>query len=338
MQGGALDVQREPLRRRHSGIRVALALQAFFLAVSLGYHSGRCSAAVPAALQSPQEDEEAYYKNAYTIIDLPFAEVLADIPQLRGLEPASSQKELPTILRKVGTTVQQLYQSLPSVAADERITQEKCDYDGRARSTTHHDFGYLIIVNHDEPVATLQEYRTDAQMKPVESTGVGQGFTFTKDFGSMWLLFYPSNQSECHFRYLGEQTLNGRDLDVVAFAERPGEVGVKGHVNAGGRSALLLYQGVAWIDVTSFRITRLRLDLLEPRLDLALERMTTDVQFGEVRVPGDAATFWLPREVTVTTIYGGQMYRNRHLYLDFRRFVVHSKIGPAGTPQTQPPN
>jgi hypothetical protein len=335
VQGKASKVQRRSRRRCRASVLTALGVAVLLFV--LEQNLTRYSASVPGALPTPQADQASYYQNAYSIIGLPFAELLADFPELEGLEPATSQQELPTISRKVGTTVEQLYQSLPSVAADERITQEQCDYDGRARSTTHHDFSYLIVVNHDEPTATLQEYRTDDRMKPVESTGVGQGFTFTKDFASMWLLFYPSNQSESHFRYLGEQTLNGRELDVVAFAERPDEAAVKGHVNAGGRSAPLLYQGVAWIDVTSFRISRLRLDLLEPRLDLALEKMTTDIQFGEVHVPGDAATFWLPREVTVTIIYCGQMYRNRHLYLNFRRFVVHSKIGPAGA-QTQPPS
>lgn len=46
----------------------------------------------------------------------------------------------------------------------------------------HHDFGYLIIVNHDEPIETIAEYRTDSRMKPVESTGVSEGFNFTKGF------------------------------------------------------------------------------------------------------------------------------------------------------------
>jgi hypothetical protein len=213
-------------------IRAALVLQVLLLAVGEGHNALRCLAAAPRALQSPNADEEAYYKNAYTIIDLPLSEVSADIPQLQDLEPASSQKELRVILRKVGASVEQLYENLPSVAADEQITQEHLGYDGRVDTTTHHEFGYLIIVNRDQPVETLQEYRTDAQMKPVESTGVGQGFIFSKDFASMWLFFFPSNQSESNFRYLGEQTLNGRGLEM-AFAERPGAVGVKGEVSAG---------------------------------------------------------------------------------------------------------
>jgi hypothetical protein len=50
----------------------------------------------------------------------------------------------------------------------------------------------------------------------------------------------------------------------------------------------------------------MRLDLLELRLDVGLERLTTDIQFGEVRVPQATAALWLPREVTVTSIITGR--------------------------------
>lgn len=240
------------------------------------------------------------------------------------------------ILGKVGATVEKLYQSLPSVAADEQITQEQSGYDDRMKWTTQHHFSYLIIVDHDAPVEVLREYRTDAQMRVVESTGVGQGFNFTQGFASMWLLFYPANQSQTRFRYLGQQASPGGNQYVLAFAERSPEAPVTGRVNRAGESAVLLYQGVAWVDAVTFRIERMRLDLLEPQLDVGLERTTTEIQFGEVQLA--QTVLWLPREVTVTTIYEGQLYRNLHLYSNFRRFVVHSEIKPVELTQPHPPN
>jgi len=237
-------VQRGSLRRYDFRIRAAVVLPVFFLCVSLGKNPPECSASVFGASPEAQADEESYYKNAYTIIDLPLADLLADYPELQGLEPSAGPQDLPGILSKVGTTVEQLYDNLTSVAADEQITQEQYGYDGGVKSTTRHDFAYLIIVNRDEPIPTLQEYRTDARGKPVDPNGVGEGFDATTNFASMWLLFYADNQSDANFRYLGQQTEDGRKLCVVAFAERPGKAAVKGLVNAGGRSAVLLYQGV----------------------------------------------------------------------------------------------
>jgi hypothetical protein len=329
------QAQRDSKKRYRSGTWAARFLPLLLLAVGLRQegHTVRAAEALPQS----QTDESSYYENACTIIDLSLTELLADFPELKGLSPAAAEA-LPAILNKVGTSVELLYHDLPSIVAGEEITQEHLRYDGRVISTIHHQFDYLIVINHDGPADTLQEYRTDARVKPVESTGVIQGFSFTKDFASMWLLFYPSNRSETDFRYLGRQTSDGRDFYVVAFAQRPNATTVEGRVSAQGRSALLLYQGLAWIDGANFRITRMRLDLLEPRLEVALERLTTEIQFGTVRLPQAAAAFWLPQKVTVTSICNGEMYRNQHLYSNFRLFTVRSEIKPAKLEPPHAPN
>jgi len=333
LPGDGWSVEHDSPRRRYSHRTAALVLLVLMLAVAVVYSPRRCSAA---SLPIQQEGEDSYYAKAYTILDLPLPELLADIPELQGMEPAAGQEELPAILSKAGASVEQLYRNLVSVAADEEITQEQCGYDGRVKSSQRLRFGYLILVNHDGPAETLQEYRTDAGMKPVESAGVEEGFNATSNFASLWLLFYPDNRFGSNFRYLGQEVSEGRNLYVVAFAERPGKAATEGRVIAQGRSAVLLYQGLAWIDASSFRIVRMRLDLLEPRLDVGLERTTTELRFGEVRVPQATAVLWLPEEVTVTTIYYGQLYRNRHIYSNFRLFVVHSTIKPAAPRETHP--
>ncbi len=335
MQGEASSVERGSLRRTHFWVGAALVLMAFALTVGLGHNPRRYSASVPRPLPSEQADEQTYYANAFTILDLPLAELIADFPELVGVQPATDQQQLPTILSKVGTGVDQAYQNLTSVAADEEITQQQYGYDSRVKATLRHQFSYLIIASHELANGTLREYRTGPRMRSVESRGVGEGFAFTKDFASMWVLFYPGNQSTTNFRFLGQQASDGRNLYVLCFAERPGGAVVTGRLDAQGRSALLLYQGVAWIDATSFRIVRMRLDLLEPRLDVALERQTTEIRFGEVRIPQAAAALWLPQEVTLTTVYNGQLFRNRHVYSNFRLFVVNSEIKPT-EPEQQP--
>jgi len=302
-----------------------MIFQALVLAVAVEH--GPCGSAASTLLPSRQQDEDSYHARAYTILDLSLPELLADFPQLQGMEPAAGQEKLPVILSEAGASVEQLYHNLTSVVADELVTQEQCDHDGRVKSSRRLRFGYLILVNHDGLSETLEEYRTDAAMKPVETAGAEEEFNVTNNFASLWLLFYPENQPGTDFRYLGQQDSSGRTLYVVGFAERS-DAPVRGRLIGGGRSAILLYQGVVWIDASSFRIARMRLDLLEPQLDLGVERSTTEIGFGEVRIPQAAATLWLPEEVTVSTIYYGQMYRNRHLYSHFRLFNVKSTIKP----------
>jgi hypothetical protein len=252
------------------------------------------------------------------------------------LRAAADQQPLQDILAKTGESVTDAYESLVNVAADEEITQEQYGFNERRSETSHHHFGYLITVDKQPGRDVLHEYRTDAHLKPVESTGTGQGFPFTTNSASMWVLFYPENQSQTRFRYLGEQPMGGQNLYAVAFATVPGKASVTGRINLQGRSALVLYQGVAWIDSTSFRIAKLRLDLLQPRLDVGLERMTTEIQFGEARVAQAAVTLWLPQSVTVTAVSSGQLFRNEYAYSNFRLFTVSSETKVKNPEQAAP--
>jgi hypothetical protein len=290
----------------------------------------------PFAVIGQEEDEQSYYKHAYSIVDLPLPEIMSALPELQGLQPAADQQELPDILTKVGEAVLHAYEDLRNVAADEEITEEQYGYNGRLLDTSRHHFGYLITVDKSPGEEVLHEYRTNAELKPVRPESTPQGFPFTTNSASMWVLFHPQNRYQTNFRYLGKQSVDGQDLYVIAFAELPGKAAVTGRINLQGRSALLLYQGVAWIHSKSFRIAKMRLDLLEPQLDVALERLTTEIQFGEVRIPQATAALWLPQAVTVTTVNGGQLFRNRHAYSNFRLFTVKSETKAADSEQAPP--
>ena len=313
-----------------------------FLLVTLGFapvygRYSNCWQEMDSRSVESTSSGEKYYSNAYTLIDLTNVELVTTIPELRGTEFDGNQQLLPLVLENAGTAVAELYQKVTNVVADERITAEEYRGNGRPNLALQQTFSYLILTHraagggeHLGETEYLEEYRTDPVTKSHQSnSGVGEHVTLTSGFASMWLLFYPSNQSGSKFRYIGQQILNGHPNYVVGFAQRPAEAAVTGRFNSGGRSALLLYQGLAWIDPKSSQIQKLRLDLLKPRLDVALEKQTTEIHFGEVPLPQAASSLWLPLEVTVTTLYDGQGYRNHHLYSNYRLFTVKTKIAPA---------
>lgn len=111
MRGLSSNVQPDSRRRSRPGLLSVFRLAALLFAVEMA-RNPRYSASDLGSLPARQTGDESYYKNAYTIINLPLAELLADFPELQGLEPAASQQELPTILSKVGTTAEQLYRNL----------------------------------------------------------------------------------------------------------------------------------------------------------------------------------------------------------------------------------
>ncbi len=284
--------------------------------------------------------EQWYYAKARPMVDWSAAELLRALPELRGLKAAESQEKLFLILDNVGEVVDAFFKSVPNTSSIEVVRQERLRSDGRVVKRFEQEFSYLVLTHLEKGMISLKEYRTDTKGNPVEPHGLEAGFMLTQGFATLPVCFHPSRRSESTFRFLGEQVIDGQESYVVAFAQRPGWVQLPTRVTIGAKSVLVLLQGIAWIHRTSYRIIRLRTELLAPRPDVKLERQTTEVHFGEVHFEQLSSPLWLPREVILTSDSNGQTFRNHHRYSDFKLFTVESKIKTADpTPQIpQNPN
>jgi hypothetical protein len=201
---------------------------------------------------------------------------------------------------------------MPDLISREDVTQAKLGDQGSAKDQRRREFDYLILVHRQEASVTVEEDRPGPEGTKLDARDLEEGYMLTRGFASVWLHFLPSNRPASRFRYLGQQTDGGLRCYVVAFAQIPGWATVTGRAVNEGRSVIILYQGIAWIDDASFRIVRLRVDLLAPRPDVGLERQTTELHFGETRLPQAVSPLWFPQEVVVTTGMNKQLYRNVH--------------------------
>jgi hypothetical protein len=317
----------------------------------------------PAAFSSPEpqllnqsEIDIAPYRNARSFTDRPLVELAHAVPELKGIEaPASQQKSedaLRVILQRVGDDVKEFVAKLPDITSLEEITMERLRTNGSAEASYHQSFRYLVVPRRDHEKVALQEYRTDLEGQAAEPNGLAEGLMITKGFASASIHFYPSHRADSAFRYVGRQMLNGRETEVVAFAQRPGWAELVGRLEAVGKSAVILLQGLAWIDGATYQIIRMRTDLLAPRTDVGLKRETTEIVYTGVQFPDVPGTLWLPREVTVTSEWdsgikastsrrspatlrpvvpaggdwNGRTYRNVHRYSDYKLFGAMSKL------------
>ena len=321
---------------------------------------------VVAKTQITDTSGQSYYENARPLLDYSLPDLLRAAPELQGLEPAGNQDKLGFILDKAGDVTEDLLGRMPNLISREEVTQVKPekateDLSGSiprhlvggedvtlaqprnqigAKHQRRHEFDYLILVHRQDANVTVEEYRPGAEGTGQEAQDLEEGYTLTRGFATVWLHFHPSNQSAARFRYLGQQTEGGVRCYVVAFAQKPGWATVIGIVNYKGISVRILYQGIAWIDQASFRIVRMRTDMLAPRPDIGLQRQTTDLHFGETRLPELVTPLWLPQEVVVTSGSDKQLYQNVHRYSDYRLFKVESKIlsSPPDQPLPTKPN
>jgi hypothetical protein len=309
--------------------------------VLIAFAAGHCGASPVTARPMPQQlsdiSGQAYYEGAFTLIDLPAGDLVEALPDLSGLVPAADQQPLPRLLSEVGKNVEEAYQKFTEVIADEQVTRVQCGPAGRLKTIDRQEFTYLIIPHHEGGLDRIEEYRTAIGGKPGQSLGAGA--VSTQGFAAMWALFYPGNQFGSRFRYLGQQPFGERQANVIGFAQRPGWSSVKGfEYPPVGRPVLILYQGVVWVDTVNNKILKMQAELLKPRLDIKLELQTTEIRFGEVHVPDPASTsLWVPLQVTITTVWNGQVLRDEHLYSNYKLPGSNTKI-QAAPAETLPPS
>ena len=263
---------------------------------------------------TPQSLDRWVWARAKPYLDDPLPQLTTDIAELHGLEPAPDQQSLAEILKKTGDKTRDLLRRMPNVISHETVVT-KIEPRG---PTWHEKFEYLTLRHEAMGEVMLEEYRTDKA-----KTGAAP---LSQGSANAWVLFHPGNLAESRFRYLGRQRMDGHSTVVLAFAQLPDKVKFPGQVNVGGALVPLLYQGIAWIDESDFRIVRLRTDLLAPRPDFFLRTLTSEVRFSEVRVPELTDPLWLPQEVKTTWDFKGQVMQEVHHYSDFRLYRSKVKI------------
>jgi len=277
------------------------------------------------------------YGKVKSVATQPLPELMKAMPELAGLVPAASQQELAAILQKTGESVELMFRSFPNTVSVEQIRQERRGKDGKVKNSSDQSFQYLLLARPERWGLGLEEYRTNARGERGAPVGLKDGFMLTAGFASAPLLFHPAYQSGSSLRYLGRQVLDGRDTHVVAFAQRAETAKMIERFNTEDASVLVLLQGVAWIDAATYRIIRMRTDLLKPPPRVRLERQTTEIRFQQVPFREIATALWLPQEVAVTVDWKGKTFRNAHRYSDFKLFNVATEERRKTTVPPSPP-
>src|SRR5215469_9717696 len=310
-------------------------LSAIFLSAVITHSELAPKSPLVLLAQQGGNGDQSYYANAHPYLEKPLAELVNLIPELNGLQPAPDQEQLPTILENAGERVDEFFRNLVDLTAHEQITEEGLDGQGRVRKRLQAEDSYLIVRRGSEMFGTVGEYRMDAKGNPILEVGFNKGYFDTANFALDHVYFSTAFQSESAFLFLGEQKIDSHDTYVVAFAQKPGEA--TNTVTMERRVPVpflvtMLVQGIVWVDKSNFQIVRLRTDLLAPRHEINLDRLTTTVTFNEVQLSG-ATSLWLPNRLNVyaqfaipTTGNYVLTFHNEHHYSDYQTYGVSVKM------------
>jgi VWFA-related protein len=288
------------------------------------------------------------YANAPAYLDYPLRKLMAVVPALNGMKPDSSQNQLPWILSKAGEATANSLSTAPNLSSREDVysfvrsrdagpansvlgmeeTPALLDLEAQLLQTRSIEFNYLLLFDHHADGATaIRELRTDFKNRQVGSPVDGvapRGF----GFAYQWLLLSPANQSELRFRYLGQQRIDDHETFVLGFVQIPNQVKVPGTFKWAGKEAPFFFQGIVWIDRSTFDVVRLRTDLLSPVPSVNLRQMTTELRFRSVRIHDFGAVLWLPSEVLISTAQSDSIVEELHQYSGYRFFHAESRLLP----------
>jgi tetratricopeptide (TPR) repeat protein len=294
------------------------------------YLGGRSAKDLPIAVRSMWSEmverlEWESNERPKSVVDQTAAELVRTLPDLKGIEPAASQDQLPDTLRRVGEGVRAFFSQFPNTSSLEEIHEERLQRTGKVAQSLNQAFQYLCFASPERTGLGFAEYRTERSGLLSGPRGLEQGFMLTSGFASASLPFHPVYQPDSAFRYLGRQMVEGREAFVIAYAQRPEAARLTGAFRVNESSVTTLSQGLAWIDPANYQIIRMRTDLLNPCPKVALQRETTDIRFGKVHFKEISADLWLPLDVTVTVEWRGRILRNRHNYSEFKIFNVETQ-------------
>jgi hypothetical protein len=72
----------------------------------------------------------------------------------------------------------------------------------------------------------------------------------------------------------------------------------------------------------------MRTDLLAPRPDIHLQRLASEIEFGEVHIAKMETSLLLPVEVELTLEINAEVYKEVHSYSNYRLYAVETRIVP----------
>ena len=259
-------------------------------------------------------------------VDLPVAELVERMPELKTLQPAPDQQALPIILQNMGDSMDNFVRDIGDLIAHEDVTQQKLTAHGKVKAKERVQDNYLIL-HHGYEWGASAEYRMDDKGNHLGSIGLEMGYLVTSGYALSCISFSTVAQSQSRFRYLGEQKVDSRETYVLAFAQQPGEATFTTVMRGTGATEVdMLTQGILWVDKNGFQIIRMRSDLLVPNKEIRLDQLTTEVTFGEVQLQDVPNPLWLPSHVEVYIEIGDQKFRNLHFYTNYRRYRVSAKM------------
>ena len=238
------------------------------------------------------------------------------------LRTLATEMDLDHLLERVGKRVELFDEMFSQVTCTETVSQLKLNPGGKVIQQRKVSFDSLAMLQVNGNALIIEESKLPQGKVPKEK-GEGKTFLVSEGFSVLLLIFHPIYQPGFEFTLSGQETLDGKALQIVRFRHLQGSRSPSA-LQLSGREYPLEWQGTAWMDPGLGGIVRIKAGLMGPMEELGLKRLDSEVRYAPVKFNDIQEPQWLPLLATVDAETVHQHWKNVHQFSGYRLFSVET--------------
>jgi len=227
---------------------------------------------------------------------------------------------LSDVLQLAGARANELYTSLESFSAQERIEYQAWDHMGYLQDSRMGTFDYVVLFSLTMGGMTVDESRHPEHGSPLLAV-------FTQEIGlpEMALLFLPEMQDEYEMSCEGLVEWNGRRTQVVHFLHRKDKPShTLSFRDTHGAVYPAKLKGRAWIAADSGEVVHLELSLMEEVPQVKVRRWYLSINYAPVQFHTQNVRMLLPQTVDAWCDFVDHRTIVYHTFTEFLLFSVQT--------------
>jgi hypothetical protein len=227
---------------------------------------------------------------------------------------------LSDILEPAGARANELYDSLESFSAQERIEYQASDHMGYLQDARTGTFDYVVLFQQTPGGTTVQESR-----KPKHGSHLLAVFSQDVGLPEMGLMFLPEIQDNYEMSCEGTGEWNGQRTQVVHFVQRKDKPNhTLSFRDSKGAAHPARLKGRAWIAVDSGEVLHMETSLMEEIPAAKVRHWYLSIDYASVQFHSQNVRMLLPQAVDAYYDFEDHRTIANHTFTDFMLFSVQT--------------
>src|SRR5579864_3205861 len=240
-----------------------------------------------------------------------------------GTAAASPEaQKLNDLLARTADQTSAFLDQFSDVKCTEQVRQEKLGKDDKVELKEDSTYDYLLILTNAGGELNISESRIP--VREAKRDRKNTSMLLSNGFATLFLVFHPYYAEAFRFVLTGEEIVNGRLMERVAFEHISG-MKSPAALALRGREYPLELAGIAWIDPQTGSIAKIEAGIGDTLADVGLKSLSSEVDFAPVQFPDSKQVYWFPTQARVEVETPRQHWRNLHQFTAYKKFSVSTE-------------